>query len=138
MNARETIETLMQLGVHMKDAFTKFSLTSAQGWPEFLESPAGKIAASDVEKLISQLTLGDIKNAVLEIQAKEAAFLNGRKIAELSPPDLATFHSMLEVENALVIKEISKLGAVNFWRWLVEDALPVLVTVAKVVIPLLT
>ncbi len=137
MNAGEVVETLMQLGVHMKDAFTKFSLTTAKGWLEFLEDPAGKTALGDVSGLLSQLTVGDIKNAVLQVQAKEKAFLKGRKISELSASDLVAFQALLDVENALVRKELSHLGTVQFWHVLVDNVLPVLLSVAKAVIPIL-
>jgi len=137
MNAGEVVETLMKLGVHMKDAFTKFSLTTAKGWLEFLEDPAGKTAIQDVSDLLDELTIGDIKNAVLQVQAKEKAFLKGRRISELSASDLVAFQALLDVENALIRKELSLLGTAQFWHVLVDDVLPVLLSVAKVVIPLL-
>ena len=83
------------------------------------------------------MTIGDIRSAILELQAKEKAFLNGRKIAALPASDLTVFHSLLDVENALVLKELSELGTVQFWDRLVNDVLPTLITVAKIVIPIL-
>ena len=137
MNAGEVVETLMQLGVHVKRAFNQFTLTTAKGWVEFLEDPAGKEALDDVSQLLSALTIGDIKNAVLQVQSKEKAFLKGRRISELSATDLIAFQALLDVENALIRKELSHLGTVQFWRVLADDVLPVLLSVAKVVIPLL-
>jgi hypothetical protein len=137
MNAGEVIETLMQLGVHVQDAFSRFSLTTAKGWVDFLADPAGKSATADVSQLLAELTVGDIRNAVLQVQAKEKAFLNGRKISELSASDLVAFQALLDVENALVRKELSQLGTVQFWQSLVDNVLPVLISVAKVVIPIL-
>jgi len=137
MDTKATLDTLLKLGVHMKEAFGKFSLSTGKGWLAFLESDQGKSAQSDVSDLIEQLTLGDIEKAVAAAQAKRKTFLNGRRIAELSFEELTQLHALIDVENALVLKEVDKVGSARFWSWLVNDALPVLITVGKIAILLL-
>ena len=137
MDSKATLDTLLRLGVHMKHAFGQFSLATGKGWVDFLESDEGKAAENDVAELIEQLTLGDIEKAVAAAQAKRKAFLNGRKIAQLSFEELTQLHALIDVENALVLKEVDKVGSARFWSWLVNDALPVLITVGKIALVLL-
>jgi len=137
MDTKATLDILLKLGVHMKHAFGQFSLTTGKGWVAFLESDEGKTAESEVSELIEQLTLGDIEKAVAAAQARRRTFLNGRRIAQLSFDELTQLHALIDVENALVLKEVDKVGSARFWSWLVNDALPVLITVGKIALVLL-
>ena len=137
MDARQTVETLIKLGVHMKAAASKHSLATGKGLVDFLASPSAKQVELDVSALLTQLTIGDIQQAVQQVRAKQQDFLKGRKIIDLPVAELRELHALVDVENALVLKEVDKIGTVSFWSWLVNDALPILVTVAKIVIPIL-
>jgi len=137
MDTKATLETLVRLGVHVKDAFGKFSLATGKGWVDFLGSDEGKAAENDVSALIEQLTLSDIEKAVAAAQARRRALLNGRAITALSFEELSQLHALMDVENALVLKEIDKVGSAKFWSWLVNDALPVLITAGKIALAVL-
>jgi len=137
MDTKATLETLVRLGVHVKDAFGKFSLATGKGWVDFLGSDEGKAAENDVSALIEQLTLSDIEKAVAAAQARRRALLNGRAITALSFEELSQLHALMDVENALVLKEIDEVGSAKFWSWLVNDALPVLITAGKIALAVL-
>jgi len=137
MDTKATLEILMKLGVHLKDAFNEYRLTTGQGWVDFLGSAQAKAAQSEVADLIEELTLGDIERAVGAAQAKRKALLNGRPIRTLSFEELTQLHALMDIENALVLKEVDRVGSAKFWSWLVNDALPVLVTVGKVALIIL-
>jgi hypothetical protein len=137
MDAKATLQTLLQLGAHVKDAFSQFSLTTGKGWLDFLSSDVAKAAEGDVSDLIEELTLGDIESAVAAAQARRQALLNGRPVTALSFDELTQLHALLDVENALVLKEVDKVGSAKFWNWLVNTAVPVLLTAGKIVITLL-
>jgi hypothetical protein len=138
MNAKDTIETLLKLGVHMNDAFRKYELGTGKGWLDFMSSDEAKSAEGDVSELIERLTLKDIEDAVAEVQAREDSFLGGRKIADLSVDELTQFQALADTEHALVLREIKQIGTLKFWQWLVDDVLPTLLTVAKIALPLLS
>lgn len=137
MDTKATIDTLMKLGLHMKEAFSNFASTTGKGWQDFLDSPDARAAQGGVSALLEQLTLADIGNAVSAAQARRKAFLKGRKAVELSFDELTQLHALLDVETALVLKEVEKVGSASFWSWLVKDALPVLVTVGKIALAVL-
>ena len=136
MSATDTIETLIRLGLKVKDAFA----TSRKEWGPFLESPEFKAIESDVDSLLKQLQPDDIQGTIVAIQQKKADLRAGKDISALSPDKLLQFFDLLEAEKVLVIRQLtaSPRSRSDFLAVLERDVLPTLVAIAKVVLPLLT
>jgi hypothetical protein len=134
MSAVDTIRALLVLGVQVKDAATK----SGQTPLSFLNSPGFATIEGSVTKLLSSLEPKDLQDAIDAIQKKESDLRAGRDLDELSADELTQFHALLDVEDKLVNKLLKQPDKTSFIAILVNDVLPVLVLVAKIVIPLLT
>lgn len=136
MSAVDTIETLIRLGLKVKDAFA----TSRKDWGAFLESPEFRAIEGDVDTLLNQLKPDDIQGAIVAIQKKKADLRAGKDISALSPDKLLQFFDLLEAEKVLVLKQLtaSPRSRTEFLTVLERDVLPALVVIAKVVLPLLT
>jgi hypothetical protein len=134
MSAVDTIKTLIALGVQVKDAVTK----SGTSVSDFLASPEFSTIDASVTKLLTSLRPKNLQDAIDAIQKKEADLRAGRDLAALSTDELTQFHALLDAEDSLVNKLLTQPDRSSFLSALVNDVLPVLVQVAKVVIPLLT
>ena len=134
MNATAVIQTLLKLGVQVKDAWTK----SNQNWVTFLDSSAFKDIQGTVGGLIQSLQGPSLQNTITAVQQKESDLLNGRAIPALSVDELTQYHALSDVEHQLVTKLLTTSDPRSFLSVLVTDVLPVLVQGAKIVIPLLT
>jgi hypothetical protein len=133
MTAADVIKNLMSLGVLVKDAWTK----SGKDLPTFLASSDFTSIEGSIQGLVAQLTPATLRSAVDAVVQKENALLAGRSIAQLSVAELSQFHALSDVEHQLVLKLLKTAPGKPFLTTLVNDVLPVLVQVAKVVIPLL-
>lgn len=136
MNAVETIETLLRLGLKVKDAFA----SSNKDWVAFLDSQEFKSIEGDVDALLAALRPDDIQQAIVAIQKKKGDLRGGKDIGDLPPGKLLQFFDLLQAEKALVLKQLrdTPRSKKDFLTVLENDVLPALVAVAKVVIPLLT
>jgi hypothetical protein len=132
MSAVDTIQNLLTLGVQVHAAATK----SGQTLASFLKSPDFATIEGSVNTLLQSLEPSDLQNAVDAIQKKEVALLAGRDITDLSVDELTQFHALVDVERQLVTKLVGQPSN-NFITVLVNDVLPTLAQVAKIVIPLL-
>lgn len=138
MNAADTIETLVKLGVSLKDAFSKATKASGSlDWGAFLGSDAFKAAETEVEGLLGQLTSDDVQGAIVVIRQKEDALRGGKPLSALSTDKLKQYSDLVDAETALADQEVKNIGKnPTFFQVLVNDVLPVLLRVASVVIPL--
>jgi hypothetical protein len=139
MDAPQVIESLLQLGVGVKDAYT--NAKQADGtldWARFLRTSDFKKIEGNVQQLVGNLTETDIDKAIDAVRTKETALLAGVAIADLPAERLLQYSDLLDIETALVNRKVKSVSAsAQALQWVVEDLLPVLVKVAKVVIPLL-
>ncbi|HEY6882100.1 MAG TPA: hypothetical protein VI299_28920 [Polyangiales bacterium] len=134
MSAASVISSLLALGVEVRQAWVK----SGKDWETFLNSDAFAAIQDSVQKSVQKLTSGELEKALVAIRAKEEAFLNGRPIAQLGVEELSQFDALSDVEHQLANKLLqSPPDAKKFLTVLVQDVLPALVSVAKVVVPLL-
>jgi hypothetical protein len=135
MSAVSTIEALIRLGLKVKDAFA----TSRKDWPTFLESADFRAIETDVDQLLQELRPDDIQQAIVAIQKKKVDLRAGKDIAQLTPDKLLQFFDLLEAEKVLVLKQLteSPRSKQDFLTVLERDVLPTLVSIARVVIPLL-
>ena len=133
MSAAKVIQDLLALGVQIKDAWTK----SGKDWPTFLNSSEFKDVQSSSSAVIASLDRPSLHSAITAVQQKELNLLAGRSILGLSVDELTQFHALSDVEHQLVLKLLKAPDQRTFLAVLVEDVLPVLVKVGKIVVPLL-
>jgi hypothetical protein len=134
MSAVQTIQSLLTLGVQIQAAATK----SGQTVLGLLDGPDFAAIEGSVQTLMNSLKPSDLQGAVAAIQQKEADLLAGRDITALSVDELTQFHALVSTEQQLVSKLLTQPQRIDFMNVLVTQVLPVLVQVAKIVIPLLT
>jgi hypothetical protein len=134
MSAVIVIQNLLTLGVQIKDAATK----SGQTLASFLESPAFTTIEASADNLLASLQPQDLRDAINAIQKKEADLQAGRPMTSLSADELTQFHALLDLEDKLVNKLVAEPNKKDFITILVNDVLPTLVQVVKIVVPLLT
>jgi hypothetical protein len=139
MEAAQTVESIIKAGLITKAAFEKARASDGTvDWPKFTRSAEFETARASVADLLEQLTQDDVSKAVQRIRKKQSDFLRGREISQLPFEELLQFSQLADAEGVLVREEMKQLSSnANFLSWLVSDALPVLVKVAKVVIPIL-
>lgn len=138
MDAGQVIEALIRAGMHAKTAFEQARAQNGGDWGKFVESDAFKAAQKDVSQALDALTQSDVSHVVQTIREKQQSFLKGRAIAELPIAELLQFGQLADAEGVLVRQEMKELGAgPRFMRFLVDELLPTLVTVVKVVLPIL-
>jgi hypothetical protein len=139
MDAVRTVEAIIKAGLITKSAFERARAADRKvDWKKFVQSADFAAAQESVSEVLKQLTKKDVTSAVQRIRKKQKDFLRGRKISELSIDELLQFGQLADAESILVREEMKQLGASpKFLGWLIDDALPVLVKVAKVVIPII-
>ena len=133
MSAAKVIQDLLALGVRVKDAWTK----SGKDWATFLNSAEFREVQSSASAIIASLGPPSLQSAITAVQQKEINLLAGRSILDLSVDELTQFHALSDVGHQLVMKLLKAADQRAFLTVLVEDVLPVLVKVAKIVVPLL-
>jgi hypothetical protein len=139
MSAIDVVEGLMKAGTTIKDAWTNANQRDpSMDWQKFIASPELTTAYGQVSGILSGLTQPALDGALKEVRTKEAALLNGQSVMALSTDKLAQYDALLDTENLLMRKFAANAGKTAEWvSWLVDDALPDLIKVAKVVVPLL-
>lgn len=139
MNAVEVVESLVKVGTAMKGAWTNAkSLDANMDWEKFIRSNDFAKAYEQVTPILNGLTQADVTRALERVRAKEAAVLNGQSPIQLSTEKLAQYDALLDVENQLMRKFAANASKSTAWvSWVVDDMLPVMIKVAKVVIPIL-
>ena len=133
MSATDVVQDLLTLGVQVKDAWNK----SGQTWTSFLNSQDFTNIQGTVNGLLKSLQPANLQSTVTAVQQKEVDLLKGRPITSLSVDELTQYHALSDVEHQLVTKLLTTSNTQGFLSVLVNDVLPILVQVAKVVIPLL-
>jgi hypothetical protein len=139
MKAAKVIETLLGLGVTVKRAYgLAKAKKTASDWGKFLKSKEFAAIQKDVQALLKSLKSKDIDEALKAVRKKQAQFLSGRRIGQLSAHEIMQFNDLADVEVLLVNKRLKELKAsATFLSYLVEDVLPVLLRAAGEVTKLL-
>ena len=138
MSAVDTVEALLNLGITVKDAYTKASASGSISWTAFLTSPAFANIAGDVTSLLGKLGSNDVSAALAAVQTKKQSLLSGQPVAALSSDKLTQYFALLNAEGILVTQELKDASASSgFFEWLVNTALPTLAPIVKVVATLL-
>ena len=139
MSAVDTVEALLRLGVAVKTAYSNAQTqNSSIDWSKFLTSPDFQAIQSDVNNLVARLTQTDLDQAIAAMQQKEAALLGNQSPAQLPMDKLLQYSDLVHTESLLVNRKVKSITATQeALSWLVDTLLPTLVSVAKVIIPLL-
>jgi hypothetical protein len=137
MTASETVEAIVKLGMMVSDANGgKFT-----DWKAFLASPEYKNIADSITKLLSSINTqagsGDLDTTIQALSDKQQALLGGKTLAEMPTDKLIQYGELGNVKVVLNANKVAKAMNADFASWLVDDALPVLLKAAPVVIPLL-
>ncbi len=140
MGAADTIQALLQLGVSVKDAFTKAQANqSASDWVTFMSSQEFRDVETDVTTLVGKLTQSDLDQALVGVRQKEAALLaSAPSVAQLPNDKLLQYSDLLHAESLLVNRKVASVTpTAEALAWVVNEALPTLLAAAKMIIPLL-
>jgi len=140
MAAADTIENLLHLGVALKDAFVKAQDVAGGNlsWADFMKSDSFKSISSFVEGSIAKLSGPTLDQAIQAVRAKQTQVRKGRALNQLSVDEIKQYSDLVDAEQLLVHKELKQAAqSPTFFKWFVDEALPTLVSIAKVVVPLL-
>ena len=139
MSATDTIQSLLALGVSVKSAYTNAQQQDgSMDWTKFMDSQQFQSIQGDVGDLVSKLTKTDIDQAIVAIQQKEAALLDGQSVAQLPTDKLLQYSDLVHTESLLVNRSVLNVTpTAKALSWVVETLLPTLGSVAKVILPIL-
>jgi hypothetical protein len=134
MAAADTVEALVKLGVLIKDTASRKGVD----WPTFLKSPDYATISQSVEQLTQNLSRNAFQEAIAAIDQKQQVLLvPSGNIADLSTEKLLQYSDLGNLKLKLTAKNADSSNLGTFGEWLAGDALPVLLQVAPVVLPLL-
>jgi hypothetical protein len=140
MAAAETLETLLHLGVLLKDVYVKASAAAGgnQSWTDVMNSKAFKEVEQFIDQSLAHLSGTEIQNALLAVQSKQKAIRKGRPLQHMSVDEIKQYSDLLDAEHLLVHRQLAHVAKTpDFFAWFVKEALPTLTSIAKVVVPLL-
>jgi hypothetical protein len=138
MNASDVINQLIKIGVIVKDAVTKSQAGGPVDWGKAADAIlSNKDLTKTVNDLLAVLQQDNVKAAIGEIDGKQKKLLNGRTVGDLRGDELLQYSDLADARLVLATQQLKKSLDQDVVKWLVNDALPVLVDVAPVVIPLL-
>jgi len=131
--ASQTVEALTKLGIVITDAARGQSVD----WSTFLKSSDYQTIANSVTQLAQKLGGNAISQTVTSIEQKQQALLAGGNLVDLPNDKLLQYNDLSVLKFKLQTTPSVSGDFATFGKWLVDDALPVLLKVAPVVIPLL-
>jgi len=136
MSAANTIEDIIKLGLLVGQAI------EAQGpqfdWKKFLASKEFQQIESDVSKLLTRVTDSEIDTAIATAKAKQDELSKGfNSLADMPLEKLTQWADLSKAIIALSQKRVQAAKNANFFQWIVDNVLPVLLQVGKEVIKLL-
>jgi hypothetical protein len=133
MKPTEVIETLIRVGSLIRVT----AGGSGKNWADFLDSSEFKEIAGAVKELIGRLSETDLSQAIERIKAQQTELLGGQTIRELPAERLFSYMDLADARTVLAARNVEIAVKRDFFAWLVDDALPVLLRVGPVIIPLL-
>src|SRR5262249_53768050 len=107
-------------------------------WSSVIQSDAFRGVAGTVAGLAETLAgVDDVRPAVDQIEARQASLLKGRRLPQLPVDARVQYSALARARILLTTKALTGAMTSGFQSWLVDDALPVLVRVVPLVLPLL-
>jgi hypothetical protein len=138
MDAADIIKSMLTLGTTVHDAYARAQAGGSRvSLDTFLKSFDITRLGPATTDLANALTKADLGGAIAEIDTKQAALLRGRDMSALSVDELTRYSALSRVRLLLTTQKLQDAMKPTFLNWLVDDALPTLVQIAPVVIPLL-
>jgi hypothetical protein len=130
----DTVESLLKLGIVVHDTVGGKKVD----WATFLNSPDFNNIKTPVEGILKSISAQDIKNVIDAAGQKQAILLGSSTLADLPIDKLLQYSALARLKLQLTAHEAANTGALgSFLDWLTGSALPVLLEVAPVVLPLL-
>jgi len=130
----ETVESLLKLGIMIHDAAGGKHVDLAN----FVNSPDFNNIKAPVEGILKSISTQDITNAIDAASQKQAMLRGSGTLADLPIDKLLQYSALARLKLQLAAREAANTGAVSsFLSWLTGSALPVLLEVAPIVLPLL-
>jgi hypothetical protein len=137
MTAADTIETLLKLGLSIRDAIRKGNQSGKSvDWQAFLQSPEFAAIKSSVTDTLGNLKSNDLDAAMSALKSKEDALLGNNQLTDLSTDKLIQYSQLQNTRLMLAARQVQVAANGGFFGWLTNDALPVLLQTAQTVIPL--
>jgi hypothetical protein len=138
MNASDIINGLIKAGVAIKDALSKSQPSGDRDFTKLLQTITKDEGLNQtVTGFLAAIKPNDVTGAIKEIDAKQVALLNGRKVADLQPAELLQYSDLADARLLLATRQLVTALNPSVLQWLVDEALPTLVDIAPTVIPLL-
>ena len=134
-----TIDNLATLAQLIVNAITKTGATPGKGfnYAAFLKSPEFKAIEVSVQSLLGGLTRPNLDEAIAQIDAKRLEIIGSRDESQLSLDEEIRYAALGDSKLVLLGRDLSGAMNADVVSWLAEDALPLLVKVAPIVLPLL-
>jgi hypothetical protein len=138
MNAADLIKKLVSLGVSIKDIVSKSPHDGPINWAKVLTTITDDPKLSQALKdLLATLTRNNLAEAIDQIDQKQKALLAGREVRELSHDELLQYSDLADARLLLATQQLTQAFDEGVLQWLIKEALPLLIDIAPVVIPLL-
>ena len=139
MTAAAVIEGMVDAGTTLGTAMTNARQSNPTlSWTTFLTTTAFSAAYAAVAPTLEGLIESSVNSALTDIRTKQASLLGGGAVTDLSPGLLPAYSALLDVENQLMSRYAANFGrTADCLAWLVDDALPILIKAAPIVLPLL-
>ncbi len=133
LTAAQTVEALIKLGTLITDK------KGPTDWLAFLSSSDFQSIKDVVDQTAKDLDHNTIQATISTIIEKQQALLakHGGKLVDLSTDELLQYADLGNLKLKLQGTQGANAGIAAFGGWLVNEAFPVLLQVAPVVIPLL-
>src|SRR5262249_22747099 len=138
MNASDLINGLIKAGVAIKDAASKSQSGGQIDYGKLLQTIlADPNLTQTVRDFLGAIRPKDLSGAIKESDAKQVALLRGRQVSELQPAELLQYSDLADARLLLATQQLKSALDQNLLKWIVEEALPTLVDIAPVVLPIL-
>jgi|WetSurMetagenome_2_1015567.scaffolds.fasta_scaffold224761_2 hypothetical protein len=136
MTASETVENLIKLGMTIADAVQKKG-GSKVDWQGFLASSEYHEIEDKIASLLAKLKKTDIQKTIEAIDEKQTALKGGKELTDLPTDKLIQYAELGNVKVVLAAEKVAAAMNRDFASWLVNEALPVLIKAAPILLPLL-
>jgi len=138
MSAADLIKQLIKLGVSIKDIASKSKNNGGIDWTKVLQTTvADPKISKTLADLVAALKDHSVAAAIDQIDLKQKVLLAGRAVANLGHDELLQYSDLADARLLLATHQLTEALDEGIVQWLVNDALPILIDIAPVVLPLL-
>lgn len=131
------LEKLAKAAKQLADETADINKDGKVNWDDVVAAAGDQKFRDLVDNVLGQAKRKEIYAGLSDIDKKKTELVAGRSYAEMSSDELDKYAALRSAEKILYqAADKIERGRSQFVAWLVDDALPVLGTVLKVVIPL--